>query len=381
MKILIVHTFYKQKGGEDSVVFNEIDLLKSAGNDVDLLSFYNTSFTLLKLLQLPFNIASYFKTIKKIKSFKPDVVHIHNLHFAASPSIIFAVKKLKIPLVLTLHNYRLLCPSATLYYKGQIYTKSINSLFPWDAVRKGVYQNSKLITFWISVTMLLHQWLGTWKKVDKYIALGEYTKRIFESSKLSFIAPLIILKPNFCYQPQNSAGKAGDYFLFIGRLSEEKGINTLLKAFAKNGNNLTIAGTGPLQNKVLKYSKEYKNINFLGSVNKEEIISLLQNAKALIFPSEWYETFGMVIIEAFSCSKPVIASALGQLTETIIEKFNGLLFETGNVSMLNSKIEEFLNLDEKEISALHASTFSEYINKYSPEKNLKVLLNIYEQVS
>ena len=160
MKVLIVHTSYKYKGGEDIVVQEEAKLLTSYGCEVEVLLFSNEGNTLLKLLQLTFNISAYLKTIEKINLFKPDVVHIHNLHFAASPSVIYAVKKCRIPIVLTLHNFRLLCPSATLFFNGKLFTDSLRQSFPVNAIRKGVYRNA-IITFWLSFSIKLHQWLGT----------------------------------------------------------------------------------------------------------------------------------------------------------------------------------------------------------------------------
>src|SRR3990170_1599351 len=163
MKVLVIHTRYKMKGGEDSVVFNEMELLRSNGVNVELLQFTNATGTVLKFVQLPFNFDSYRKTRKKVKEFRPDIVHIHNLHFGGSASIISALKKEKVPFVSTLHNYRLLCPSATLFKNGKIFLNSVKSNFPWGAVFDGVYQNSRFLTLWLGISMFLHQAAGTWK--------------------------------------------------------------------------------------------------------------------------------------------------------------------------------------------------------------------------
>ena len=378
MKVLVVHTIYKLKGGEDSVVDNEIELLRSNGVEVELLQFSNSGYTFLKVIQLPFNLSSYIKTKNRLKLFKPDLVHIHNMHFAGSPSVVYAVHQSKTPFVITLHNYRLICPSATLFYKGKIFTDSLNEVFSWQAVIKGVYLNSIFLTFWVACSQLIHEVLGTWKLSNKYIALGQYTKEIFKNSKLSYIVPKIIIKPNFCYQNPNPKKLAGNYYLYVGRLSDEKGIITLLSAFSENKLPLKIAGTGPLEPEVIKYNNEFNNIEFLGSVNKEEVNDLLTNAIALIFPSQWYETFGMVIIEAFSSGLPVIAADMGQLKITIQNKVNGLCFESGNKDDLNEKVAYFESLTYDEKQAYRTNAYKCYAEHYSPQKNAVELLRIYD---
>ncbi len=378
MKVLVIHTAYKLRGGEDTVVQNEIELLMSAGHKIELLQFSNSGGTLFKLLQLPFNLSSYNATKQKIKDFKPDIIHIHNLHFAASPSVVYAAKKQRVPVVITLHNYRLLCPSATLFEEDALYTKSINCVFPWDAVVKAVYHKSRLLTFWLSCSMWLHQWLGTWKWPVKYIALGDYTKEIFAQSKLAFILPHIAIKPNFCYADEAIQNRTGDYYLFVGRLSEEKGLRVLIDAFSQNNLPLKIAGTGPMEKELRARAAAFTNITFLGSLNKKGIENLLANAKALIFPSIWYETFGMVVIEAFAMGIPVIASKLGQMAITITDRLNGLYFEAGNSTDLLQKLTLFESLSSTELEVYKINARKTYDQLYTPEKNLKILEQLYQ---
>jgi glycosyltransferase involved in cell wall biosynthesis len=380
VKVLVIHTAYKQRGGEDSVVFNEIQLLKNAGVEVSLLEFNNDKNTLLNVLQIPFNLASYNKTNTRIKEFKPDVIHIHNLHFAGSPAVIYAARARKIPVVLTLHNYRLLCPSATLFYRGELFTDSLNQEFPSSAAVKGVYRNSILLTFWLSASMWLHQILGTWKLVNKYIALTPHTKQLFLNSKLDYLGHKIIIKPNFCFPPKSVGNSTGNYFIYVGRLSEEKGIDVLLSAFKKNNLLLKIVGSGPLEADVIKAAVESKNIEFLGSLPPAEVALLLSNAKALIFTSQWYETFGMVIIEAFSAGVPVIASNIGHLQMTVKNGINGLLFTTGDTGSLNQKLEYFEALPLTSKLAYRKNALETYRKLYTPEINLAAMLNLYSGV-
>jgi glycosyltransferase involved in cell wall biosynthesis len=382
LRVLVIHTTYRFKGGEDSVVFNEIKLLKSEGVQVELLQFSNEGGTIFKVLQLPFNYSAFNKTKQKINSFKPDVIHIHNLHFAGSASVIYAIKRLKTPFVVTLHNYRLLCPSATLFANGQLFTDSIDKTFPLKAIFKGVYLNSRLLTFWVSLSMHLHQLKGTWKLPNKFIALGEHGKQLYLNSKLKLNPDQIVVKPNFCYSLTSSEeSKEGNYYLYVGRLSDEKGLNVLLKAFAKNELPLKIVGTGPLEHEVKGYSNKYFNINYLGSLNKENVYTLLKNASALVFPSLWYETFGMVVIEAFSTGTPVIASDLGDLKSLITNRYNGLHFNPGDESDLIEKISFFQNLSEQNKQDYRKNARTTYEEKFTPQRNAQELLYIYNSIT
>ena len=380
MKVLIIHTTYKIKGGEDSVVFNEMELLKSNGVEVELLQFSNEGKTLLKIVQLPFNISSYKKTKKKLKSFSPDIVHIHNLHFGGSNSVLYAIKAAEIPFVFTLHNYRLLCPSATLFSNGKIFTDSIKKQFPWKAIRKGVYQNSRILTFWLGLSMLIHYRLGSWKMCNGFIVLSNYSKELFLQSKMKFIGDRIFVKPNFCYASSIIPAVRNDYFLYVGRLSEEKGITLLLKTFSKNKLPLKIVGSGPLENEVREYGNRCANIEFLGVLKKEDVVNLLRKCSALIFPSLWYETFGMVVIEAFSTANAVIASDLGPMKDLITNQFNGLHFEAGNESDLQKKIETWQNLPDHEKQTYRNNARLTYEKYYTPATNAKELLSIYNTI-
>ncbi len=382
MKILIIHTCYKLRGGEDSVVENETALLRSQGHEVELLQFSNAGSDLLKLVQLPFNYSSYKKTRAVIQAFRPVVVHIHNLHFAGSASPVYAAAHEKVPVVMTLHNYRLLCPSATLYTGGRIFMEPAYLSFSWQAVWKGAYLNSKILTFWVSCSMLLHQLLGTWRIPAAYIALGDYTCEIFSRSSLASLCPRIVVKPNFCYALVTGTFVAktlnDSYYLYIGRLSDEKGVRVLLNAFAGNGLPLRIAGTGLLETLVQEYTQAYPNIKFLGSVDKAKVASLLAGASALIFPSLWYETFGMVIIEAFSQGVPVFASDIGQMKVSITNGYNGFHFKAGDAADLGTQVEAFEKLPSAERTVIGLNARDTWLQLYSPEKNAEMLLRIYE---
>jgi glycosyltransferase involved in cell wall biosynthesis len=380
MKVLIIHCCYRNKGGEDTVVEEEMALLKANGVEVELLLFDNSRHTMLNVLQMPFNIFYYRRTRKKLKAFRPDVVHIHNIHFSASPSVIYAVKKAGIPIVFTLHNFRLVCPSAVLFHSGKLFLNSLVQSFPSDAIRKGAYKNSKVLTFWLGLSMKLHLWLGTWKSASRYIVLSKHAQQIFLSSALKLRPEQLTIKPNFTSVNYPGMIRHADYFLYVGRLSEEKGINVLLNAFAGSGMPLKIAGNGPLREKVIEYADRYPGIEYLGPLGSQDVCRLLSDCSALIFPSIWYEGMPLVIIEAFACGAPVIASNLGVMENMITPGYNGLHFEAGDEYDLREKAHQWERKtgDEKDIYRQNArNTYEKF---YTPEKNIEQLLSIYKDV-
>lgn len=379
MRILFIHTYYRLPGGEDAVVQNEMDLLTSQGHTVELLAFNNQGKGLLKLLMMPYNPFSYQKTKNKIKEFKPDMVHIHNLHFAASASVIYAIRKMKVPMVMTVHNYRLLCPSASLFHNGSLFLDSLESKFPWSAVKNGVYQNSKIITFWLALSTYIHKIVGTYNLVNKFIFLNPHSRQLFLVSAFPVDENKCVVKPNYLLDTTfNIRPKKESYFLFIGRLTEEKGVLTLLKAFENSSTWLKIAGIGPLQSVVEEYAKRNSNIEYLGQQSRKEIGSVLDGAEALIFPSIWYETFGMTIVEAFAKGVPVIASHLGNMKVIVSDHGNGLLFEPGNATDLKRKVEEFKESNLQRKIDLRQNARTSYERNYTAEINALKLLTIYD---
>lgn len=380
MKILLIHNNYQFRGGEDSVFDQEYSLLK-VNNNVEKLVFQNEKGWkgILSFLLSIWNIFTAAKIKKKIKSFQPDIIHLHNWHYAIGPLSIRVIKKNKIPLVTTLHNFRLICPSSMLLYKGEIYTKSINVNFPWEAVKKKVYRDSMIQTFWLAFIIWFHKKINTWDKTDKYIVLTEFAKQIFINSHLKIQSDKFIIKPNFFDLEITPEKDTSDTFLFIGRLSEEKGIKLLLDAFENSKYIINIAGDGPLKEMVINASIHYENINYLGTLSKQLIIKELKKSTALICPSICYEGMPMNIIEAFSCRTPVIASNLGAMRFMVEHKKNGLLFEAGNTKDLISKIEKWHNKSEDEKSTYSDNAYKSYLMNYTAEENEKLLMNIYQE--
>lgn len=382
MKILIIHSKYQHQGGEDTVVQLENNLLKE-NYIVDTLFFQNQK-GIKGAFQFFCSIWNVFaaQTLrKKIKSFQPDVIHVHNWHFASGPILFRVAKKLKIPIVHTVHNYRLLCPSAILLHNNHLFTDSLQQNFPWTAVQKKVYRDSRFQTFWLAFIVWFHKKIGTWNNIEKYICLTPFAVELFQQSKIGLDESKFTVKPNFT---ENSFElpeiKRENHFLFIGRLSEEKGIQTLLETFKVSNFQLRIAGDGPLKEQVLEAQKEFDNIQYLGSLSKEDIRLELQRTQALIFPSIWYETFGMTLIEAYSCSTPVIASEIGAPKTLLKHKITGLLFKPGDSKDLLLKIEQFVALTEEEKKAIQENAHNTFKQNYSVDNQMEYFKYIYQGV-
>jgi glycosyltransferase involved in cell wall biosynthesis len=382
MKILIIHAFYRSKGGEDNLVLDEMALLQEAGFTVELLSFENSrSFfrAFFSFFFLPFNQCSFLATINKIRKYQPDVVHVHNWHFAASPSVIVACHYCKVPVVLSLHNFRLICPSATLLHGGELFLDSVKQKFPWKAVSLGVYRDSIIQTFWLAFSIYLHKKLKTWQKVSTYIVNSEFEVKIFLQSTLGIPENKFVVKSNSILDPSfEERIKRGNHFVFIGRFVREKGVDVLLEAFAKNNLELLVYGYGPLDQKVKTSARLHPNISYKGPLPHDKLPEELRTCSALIFPSIWYEGMPLTLLHAFSTGTPVIASNIGAMSTMVKDHHNGLHFRMGDAADLAQKLEYWNNLPETEKEAYGLRSRKTYEDAYTPEGNLKSLRSVYE---
>lgn len=385
MRILLIHNQYTQSGGEDLVFKLEAELLKKNGHPVELLVFSNNQINsgwtkLTGALGAVYNLKSKREVADKILKFKPDVIHVHNFFHVASPSVFYAAQAQKIPVVMTLHNFRLICPSATLLHGDKLYDKSIHQIFPLDAIIKGVYRNSRVETALVACTTGIHKILGTWRnKVTRYIALTEFSRRKFLDSSLKLADQKVLVKPNFVQDYGANFFNRDDYFLFVGRLSVEKGIARMLEAAGKQPEiSFKIIGDGPMRKEVEEFIGSHSNVEYLGFRDKSFIVNQLKHAKALVFPSQWYEGFPMTILEAFSCGTPVIASDLGGPAEIITHGVNGLLVDYRSADELLhaiNKIQHDSDLHQK----LCINARKSYEELYTPEKNYNLLLEAYQK--
>lgn len=381
MKILLVHNYYKIAGGEDGVLENEIRLLQSRGHKVIRFVVNNKDInsTLEKVvtfLNTPFAYFQYKKIKKLLQVEMPDIVHVHNYFPQISPSIFYACKSMKVPVVHTLHNYRAVCPTALLMHKGKINEISLKGR-SWWTVSKRVYRNSILGSFVLACMVEMHKKIKTWhNKVDCFIALTEFSKQKYIEA--GWPSDRIMVKANFIEDPFNSAPmieKEGGYGLYVGRLSEEKGIDVLLSAWSNIDFKLKVIGEGPL--KSLVENKGTSFIEYLGIKEKAEVLSLIKNADFIIMSSTWYEGFPMVLVEAMCCGTPAIVSKLGSMEEIVEDGVTGLHFACEDINELTKKINYLLsNKKLKKEMALQAR--QKYLTKYTAEINYQRLIEIYQ---
>jgi glycosyltransferase involved in cell wall biosynthesis len=378
MKILFIHTYYREKGGEDNVFEQDCKLFQQSEHVASFHFQNNTGrWGAMQFLLSIWNVSAYRKLKRIIENEKPDIVHFHNLHYASGPVVIRAAKRAGIPVVQTLHNFRLLCPSALLLHNNALFVESLRSKFPWKAIRRKVYHNSFFQTFWLSFVTWFHKIAGTWKMCDRYIVLTDFSKNIFARSSFGIPAAHFIVNPNFVTFPGTPGAVRKNHFLFVGRLSPEKGINVLLDAVCNSGHELHIAGDGPLKESIKELCRRNRKIHYLGQLDKKNVLQAMRECTALIFPSIWYEGMPMTILEAFSAGTPVIASNCGAMTEMISHRYDGLLFKTGDSEDLAEKLNYWQSLADNEKKMYSANALKEHNKKYSPEQYKKRLLKIY----
>ena len=400
MKALLVHNYYQSSSpsGEDAVFEAEKKLLgrrsKGSEDKVKIITYerYNDEinrFSFLKTSLLPFKTMWSRETCQDlrhlIKKEKPDIAHFHNIFYLISPSAYYVCKEMNIPVVQTLHNFRMYCVNGLLMRDGRVCEECVGNL-PWRGMVHGCYRNSRLYSLPVALMQGLHRVAGTWSDcVDAYIALTEFGKDKYMECGLP--EEKIFVKPNFMQNQPEPDYSSDGYAVFLGRLSGEKGVNTLVDACGvlQKGIHdhfmLKAIGEGPLK-KMLELTcrdENFHNIEFTGRKSFSESMDSLKGARFIVMPSICYESFPMAITEAFACGKPVIASRLGAMAELIKDGKTGLLFEAGNAEDLASKIKWLIDNEDAcvEMGKNARSVFEE---KYTAEKNYEILMKIYRSV-
>lgn len=383
MIILMAHNTYQQPGGEDRVFSAEAELLTSRGDRV--VHFLRDNDAIRGMGRLSMARAAIwnrdgaddFRAL--IRRERPDVVHFHNTFPLISPAAYHAARAEGVAVVQTLHNYRLLCPNALFFRDGRVCEDCLGRSIPWPAVVHKCYRGSRSATATVAAMLMVHRAMGTWwEAVDVYIALTEFCRRKFVEGGLP--AEKIVVKPNFIATDPGVGGGRGGYSVFVGRLASEKGLETLLKAWkALDGKvPLKVVGDGPMAAAVQGSEAKDAGVDWLGHRSAQEVYSLIGEAMFLVFPSECYETFGRVGIEAFAKGTPVIASRLGAMAELVDHGRTGLHFEPGEAGDLVSKIRRLL-ADPRELSQMRQAARREFERRYTAESNYRILIAIYER--
>lgn len=381
LNVLMVHNYYQQRGGEDAVVESEVALLRSYGHQVETYFRHNDDVS--KLSKLSLGIQTIWSghsrqaIANKILEFKPDIIHVHNTFPLVSPSLYWAAATAKVPVVQTLHNFRLLCPQAMFLRENKVCEECLGRL-PFAAVKHGCYRKSKLQTAVLSSMLVGHRALGTWaNKIDRFIALNQFCQDKFISGGLP--KEKFVIKPNFVEDPESSAEQnvfTRRGFLFVGRLSIEKGVANLSKvANALPQVQFEVAGHGDQSGLLANQD----NISMLGMLNGEQVKYQMQRAKALLIPSIWYENFPRTLVEAFANGLPVIASRIGALADIVQEGKTGLLFDPYDVSDMAEKI-RWADEHPDEMMQMGVFAREQYLREFSPQENYKQLIKIYDDL-
>jgi glycosyltransferase involved in cell wall biosynthesis len=387
MKIALVHNTYQQCGGEDVVVTAESTLLERNGHKVIRYSRSNEEIQALSGPEQLFLVKNIIHSEKSkqdlyalLRAEKPEVVHVHNTFMMISPSVYEACRDAGIPVVQTLHNYRLLCPGWSLSRNGKVCEECIDDGL-WRSVWHGCYRDSRLMSAAVALMLQVHRTKGTWEHaVNGYVALTNFAREKFIQGGLP--ASTLHVKPNFVESDPGERSSAGRTMLFIGRLSVEKGIDVLLKAWQQLAHSipLVVVGDGPLRPALEAEvaAKSLSNITFAGWRSRAEIFAALKNASIVIVPSVCYEGFPMALVEAFACGTPVLGSNLGGVREIVKDGHNGLHFQTGDAGDLASKV-EWAWSQPAALAAMGRAARQDFKQLYTAETNYKRLMQIYEK--
>lgn len=374
-RILVAHNAYQHRGGEDTVVEAEVALLRANGHEVEVYSRSNDDVGGMSSLALARNTLWSDRTLRDMEGltrrFRPGLIHAHNTFPLMSPSLYWAAARAGVPVVQTLHNFRLMCLNALFLREGRVCEDCTGQL-PWRGVARACYRDSHVASAALAGMLTLHRSLGTYRnKVARYIALNDFCRGKFIEGGLP--AERVVVKPNFVdFDAPEPAPRSG--FLSVGRLSTEKGISTLSRAVGMlPGVALRVAGDGPEAGLL----EGVAGVTRLGSLPGEVVRAEMSRAAALVVPSIWYENFPRTIVEAFACGLPVVASRIGALAEIVRDGETGLLFEPGNPRDLADRL-AWAQANPDRMVGMGRKARAQYEAEFSAEVNYRRLIEIYE---
>lgn len=384
MKILAAHNHYQQPGGEDQSFASEVAVLKAYGHEVVQYVLHNDAIAGMSRVRVAgrtiWSRESYAELRALIRQHRPDVAHFNNTFPLMSPAAYYAARAEGVPVVQSLRNFRLLCPGALFHRDGRVCEDCLGKI-PWRGVVHKCYRGSLAGSATVATMLTAHRALGTWNRaVDAYIALTESGRQKFIAGGLS--AEQIYVKPNFLDPDPGVARGSGGYGIFVGRLSPEKGLRTMLRAWdqIQGQFRLKIVGDGPDAELVRQAAAANSAIEWVGRKPIHEVLAMIGDAAFLVFPSEWYETFGRVGAEAYAKGTPVIASDLGAMAELVDHERTGLRFTPGDPADLAAKVQQFLALPDDRRAQMRAAARAEFEAKYTADRNYRMLIDIYQAV-
>lgn len=382
MRVLMLHNFYRQPGGEDSCFFAESEMLRERGHQVETLEMHNDETRNMSkaaiAIKTVWNHRSFDLVAHRITDFRPDVLHCHNIFPLLSPSVYYAARQAGVAVVQTLHNYRLLCLKATLFLGTKPCDLCVGQTIPWSGVVRGCYHDSIAHSASVAGFLVLHRMLGTWRReVDLFVAVSEFTRSKYIAG--GFDPDCVIVKPNMVGgQPSVGSGEGG-FAVIVGRLSEEKGLQTVVAAWTRSPGNppLVVVGDGPLRSLEKQFENDQR-VRFVGHRGRAEVYDLMGRASFLVAASQCYETFGLSIIEAFACGTPVVAARIGAFTELVEEGVTGFLFEPGDIRSLQSAIGRMM-MSPSRHALMRSAARSRFEDAYDVGRNYQALIDIYGQ--
>jgi glycosyltransferase involved in cell wall biosynthesis len=405
MKIILVNKYLYPKGGAEVATLMTSELLKSHGHEVFLWGMdhpenpdyplkkyfvsnidYYARYSLLKKIAIAVKILYSFEAKKKfgkvLDLVKPDIVHLNNIAHQISPSILIPIKKRKIPVVMTLHDYKLVCPVYTLLRNGKPCELCRHKRY-YHCVLNKCSKNSYAKSLVSAIEMYLHHTiLDIYRKIDCFIAPSEFLR--IKISEMGFSAKIIHI-PNYLFingfHPENSITHMKT-ILYVGRLSYEKGVTLLLQAMNDVDANLIIIGDGPIRKELEDYvqvSGLKSRVSFLGYVNHIVLVGVMRSAFFAVCPSLCYEVFSLFSIEAFAMQLPVVGARIGGIPELVIDGITGLTFTPGNADDLREKILYLLDHPEQ-VKKMGQTARLRVEKRYTSEMHYQRLVGVYNNL-
>jgi glycosyltransferase involved in cell wall biosynthesis len=384
LRVLSIHNSYKLRGGEDESRESEERLLREMGHIVDLYEENNTRIAKLNPARLAlrtiWSLEAYQSVHRQLRQNRFNLIHVQNFFPLISPSVYYAAQAEGVPVIQTLRNYRLICPNGLFFRDGRVCEDCLGKFIPHPGVVHSCYRDNRSATAVTAAMLTFHRAIGTWDRVNLFIALSDFARHKFIEA--GFPSDKIVVKPNFVHPDPGVGSGTGGYALYVGRLSIEKGLDVLLSAWERLSMKvpLKIVGDGPLAELVMEATKRMPQVEWVGIKPISEVHRLMGEAMFLIFPSNWYETFGRVAIEAFAKGTPVIASNIGAISELIDIHQTGLCFKPGDAEDLATKIEWCLHHPIL-LQEMRRHARAKYEAKYTATQNYQQLIDIYRRVT
>jgi glycosyltransferase involved in cell wall biosynthesis len=387
LRALVVHNWYRteQPSGENNVVAAEVALLREAGHRVDLferrsddISDFSLPRKALVPAAVPWNPVARRAFADRLRRERPDVVHVHNTFPLLSPSILDACRDAAVPVVATLHNYTQICPTGTLYRDGGVCTSCVGRV-PLPAVRHGCYRGSAVASVPVALSLQVNRrrW---WKSVSRFLCISDAQRQTLIANGMP--AELLTVKYNFVADTEHRRTGTGEHLLYLGRLAEEKGVRLLMAAWDRLaaggglGVPLVIAGAGPLADEVATWAAARHDVRFVGRLDNESSRAMVARSVAVVVPSEWLETFGLVVVEAMSAGVPSVVAGHSSLAELVSDGVTGLTHTPGDAASLADALGRVVRAP----SSLGRAARERYESEFTRSVGLSNLMTNYRQV-